>query len=129
MNFLVALVGWLIIAIGALGVIRPHLMAEWILAMPGEVRFYLTVIIRLLLGILLIVAAPRCRLPRFFYVFGVIIVLAAVALFFFGPVRLESIIRQISSLPGVIIRLLYAVTVLFGALLVYASARRGPKQL
>jgi uncharacterized protein YjeT (DUF2065 family) len=127
MNFIVALVGGLIVAIGALGIVRPHLMAEWILTLPSEIRFYLTVIVRLLLGVLLIITAPRCRLPRFFYVLGAIILLAALALFFFGPVRLESIIRQISSLPNMMIRLLYVVTVLFGALLVYASAKPGRK--
>jgi hypothetical protein len=128
MNFIVALVGWIIIAIGVLGMIRPHFMIEWMLTLPIGVRYYLAVVIRFLVGLLLIVAAPKCRLPRFLYVVGVIILLAAIALFFFGPVRLQSIIQQFSGLPNWLIRLLYAVTVLFGAVLVYASARRTRRQ-
>jgi hypothetical protein len=127
MNFVVALVGWIIVATGALGIARPHLMIEWLLTLPMGVRFYLAVGIRILLGVLLIVAAPRCRLPRFFYVVGVIVLLAAFALFFFGPVRLESIIRQTSSLPNSVIRLLYVVTLLFGVLMVYGSRKTRSK--
>jgi hypothetical protein len=127
MNFLVALVGWFIVAIGLLGIVRPHLMIEWMLTLPIGLRFYLAVIIRFLVGLLLIVAAPKCRLPRFLYVIGVIILLAAIALFFFGPVRLQSIVQQISGLPNSLIRLLYAVTVLFGGLLVYASLKPNRK--
>jgi hypothetical protein len=121
MNLVVVLVGWLIVAVGLLGVVRPHFAMEWIFAIPVGIRFYLIVIMRFLLGGFLILAAPGCRLPRFFYVAGVIILLAALALFFFGPLRLEAIMQQVSSLPNSIIRLLYVLTVLFGGVMVYAG--------
>ena len=75
MNFLIALVGSVLVATGLLGIAQPHLMLSWVLGWPGDVRFYVTVGTRVLLGLLFVVAAPKSRLPRFIRTF-----LAAAAL-------------------------------------------------
>ena len=124
MNLLVALVGWLIVVIGVFGAARPHLMIGWVLSWPADIRFYATVATRVLLGLLLIFAAPKCRWPRFMVTIGVITLLAAVIYFVIGPARLESIIQQMSAQPSATIQFLYLIAIVFGGLLIYSSSPR-----
>jgi hypothetical protein len=124
MNFLVAIVGWMIVAIGLLGIAQPHLMLSWVLGWPADVRFYVTIGTRVLLGLLFILAAPKCRLPRFIRTIGIIALIAGAVYFFLGRGRLELLIQWMFGQPSVFIQLLYAAAVLFGAALVYSSFKR-----
>ena len=124
MNFLVTLVGWLIVAAGLLGVTRPHLMLAWVLSWPSDVRFYVIVCERILFGLFFIFAAPKSRLPQFMYAIGGITLLAGIAFIFLGSNRLETIVRWMFIQPNLFIQTMYAVAVLFGALLVFAGSRR-----
>jgi hypothetical protein len=126
MNFLVAIVGWMIVAIGLLGIAQPHLMLSWVLGWPADVRFYVTIGTRVLLGLLFILAAPKCRLPRFIRTIGIIALIAGAVYFFLGRGRLELLIQWMFGQPSVFIQLLYAAAVLFGAALVYSSFKRRP---
>jgi hypothetical protein len=126
MNFLVAIVGWMIVAIGLLGIAQPHLMLSWMLGWPADVRFYVTIGTRVLLGLLFILAAPKCRLPRFIRTIGIIALIAGAVYFFLGRGRLELLIQWMFGQPSVFIQLLYAAAVLFGAALVYSSFKRRP---
>ncbi|HAF16520.1 MAG TPA: hypothetical protein DCK99_23035, partial [Blastocatellia bacterium] len=114
MNFLVAIVGWMIVAIGLLGIAQPHLMLSWVLGWPADVRFYVTIGTRVLLGLLFILAAPKCRLPRFIRTIGIIALIAGAVYFFLGRGRLELLIQWMFGQPSVFIQLLYAAAVLFG---------------
>jgi len=124
MNFLVAIVGWMIVAIGLLGIAQPHLMLSWVLGWPADVRFYVTIGTRVLLGLLFILAAPKCRLPRFIRTIGIIALIAGAVYFFLGRGRLELLIQWMFGQPSVFIQLLYAAAVLFGGVLVYSSFKR-----
>ncbi|HAK06681.1 MAG TPA: hypothetical protein DCO65_05345 [Spartobacteria bacterium] len=126
MNFLVAIVGWMIVAIGLLGIAQPHLMLSWVLGWPADVRFYVTIGTRVLLGLLFILAAPKCRLPRFIRTIGIIALIAGAVYFFLGRGRLELLIQWMFGQPSVFIQLLYAAAVLFGGVLVYSSFKRRP---
>ncbi len=126
MNFLVAIVGWMIVSIGLLGIAQPHLMLSWVLGWPADVRFYVTIGTRVLLGLLFILAAPKCRLPRFIRTIGIIALIAGAVYFFLGRGRLELLIQWMFGQPSVFIQLLYAAAVLFGAALVYSSFKRRP---
>ena len=127
MNFLVALVGWALVATGLLGIAQPHLMLGWVLGWPGDVRFYVTVGTRVLLGLLFIFSAPKCRLPRFIGTIGIIALVAGAVYFFLGRGRLDSLIQWMFGQPSMFIQLLYAVTILFGAALIYSGSRRRSK--
>jgi uncharacterized membrane protein YuzA (DUF378 family) len=127
MNFLVALVGWALVATGLLGIAQPHLMLSWVLGWPGDVRFYVTVGTRVLLGLLFIFSAPKCRLPRFIGTIGIIALVAGAVYFFLGRGRLDSLIQWMFGQPSMFIQLLYAVTILFGAALIYSGSRRRSK--
>ena len=65
MTVIVAIIGWLIVAEGLLGIIRPHLLLESVLGWSPNLRLYITVGSRIVIGLFLFLAAPNCRLPRF----------------------------------------------------------------
>jgi hypothetical protein len=124
MNFLVALVGWVLVATGLLGIAQPHLMLSWVRGWPRNVQFYVTVGTRVLLGLLFIFAAPKCRLPRFIRTIGIIALLAGAVYFFLGPGRVDSLIQWMFGQRSMLIQLLYAVTILFGVALIHSGSRR-----
>ena len=124
MNFLVALVGSMLVATGLLGIAQPHLMLSWVLGWSRDVRFYVTIGTRVLLGLLFIFAASKCRLPRFFRTIGIIALVAGAVYFCLGRGRVDSLIQWMFGQPSMFIQLLYAVTILFGVALIHSGSRR-----
>src|ERR1017187_3885328 len=93
--------------------------ARLVLSWPSDVRFYVIVCERILFGLFFIFAAPKSRLPQFMYAIGGITLLAGIAFIFLGSHRLEAIVRWMFIQPNLFIQTMYAVAVLFGALLVF----------
>jgi hypothetical protein len=122
-NLTVALIGWLIVATGLLGIARPHLIPTAVLGWPPEVLLYVTVGTRIVLGLLLFFVAPSCRLPRFTRVIGVIAFASGIVTALIGASRLESIVQWMSARPTGIIRLLYALDIVLGAFLAYSGSK------
>jgi hypothetical protein len=123
MNFIVALIGWIIAAIGLLGIAQPHLMPTAVLSWRPDLLLYITVGTRIVLGVILFFAAPSCRLPRFTRVIGVIAFLSGIVSAFIGASRLESIVQWMAAKPTGTIRLLYALDVVLGAFLAYSGSK------
>jgi hypothetical protein len=123
-NLIVALIGWIIVAIGLLGVARPHLMPTAVLGWPPDVLLYVTVGTRIVLGLVLFFAAPSCRLPRFTRVIGVIAVLSGIVSALIGASRLELFVQWIATKPSGVIRLLYALDIVLGAFLSYSGSKK-----
>ena len=124
MNLIVALIGWIIVAIGLLGIARPHLIPTAVLAWPPDLLVYITVGTRIVLGLLLFFAAPSCRLPRFTRVIGVIAVLSGIVSALIGASRLESIVQWMSAKPSGVIRLMYTLDIILGAFLAYSGSQK-----
>jgi hypothetical protein len=123
MNFTVALIGWIIVAIGLLGIAQPHLIPTAVLSWRPNLLLYITVGTRIVLGLLLFFAAPSCRLPRFTRVIGVIAFASGIVSAFIGASRLESIVQWMSAKPTGTIRLLYALDLVLGAFLAYSGSK------
>jgi len=124
MNLIVALIGWIIVAIGLLGIARLHLIPTAVLAWPPDLLVYITVGTRIVLGLLLFFAAPSCRLPRFTRVIGVIAVLSGIVSALIGASRLESIVQWMSAKPSGVIRLMYTLDIILGAFLAYSGSQK-----
>jgi hypothetical protein len=123
-NVIIVIVGWLIILVGPFGIASPHSLIDAVLGWPTAARFYFSVLTRVVLGVLFILAAPRCRLPRLIYVLGAIILLIGIVLFFLGADRVDEILHWFAACSELCIRFIYLVGILFGALLIYAGSKR-----
>jgi hypothetical protein len=124
MNVIVVIVGWLIILTGLFGIASPHSLIDMILAWSSTTRFYFTVIVRIVFGVIFIFAALRCRVPWLIYVIGTLALLAGIVLFFLGAARVDETVNWFAARSDLCIRLTYVVTTLFGVLLVYAGSKR-----
>ena len=124
MNIIVVIVGWLILLLGLLGIASPHSLVNAVLAMPSATRFYVTVIVRIVVGIIFLFAARRCRVAWLVYLFGVIILLSGIVLLFLGAGRLDGIVNWFAARSGAGLRFAYVVDVIIGALLIFAGSKR-----
>jgi hypothetical protein len=122
-NLIVALIGWIIVAIGLLGVARPHLIPTAVLGWPPDLLLYITVGTRTVLGLLLFFAAPSCRLPRFTRLIGVIALISGGVSALIGASRLVSVVQWMSAKPSGIIRLFYVLDIVLGAVLAYSGSK------
>jgi hypothetical protein len=122
-NLIVAFIGWIIVAIGLLGIAQPHLMPTAVLGWPPDLLLYITVGTRIVLGLLLFFAAPSCRLPRFTRVVGVIVFVSGIVSVLVGASRLESIVQWVAARPTRIIQLFYSLDIVLGALLAYSGSK------
>jgi hypothetical protein len=122
-NLIVALIGWIIVAIGLLGVAQPHLIPTAVLDWPPEVLLYIAVGTRIVIGLLLFFAASSCRLPRFTRVIGVIALISGGVSALIGASRLVSIVQWMSAKPSGIIRLFYVLDIVLGAVLAYSGSK------
>jgi len=124
MNIIVLIVGWLILLLGLLGIASPHSLVDAVLGMSSATRFYVTVIVRIVVGIIFLYAARRCRVAWLVYLFGVIILLSGIVLLFLGAGRLDEIINWFAARPDAGLRSAYIVDVIIGALLIFAGSKR-----
>ena len=124
MNIIVLIVGWLVLLLGLLGIASPHSLVNAVLGMSSATRFYVTVIVRIVLGIIFLFAARRCRVAWLVYLFGVIILLSGITLLFLGAGRLDGIVNWFAARSGAGLRSAYVVDVIIGALLIFAGSKR-----
>ncbi len=104
MNIIVAIIGWVIVAEGLLGIIRPHLLLEAVVSWSPDLRLYISVGSRIVIGLLLFFAAPSCRLPRFTRAIGIIVFVAGIVFALIGANRIGSIVEWISGKPSLVIQ-------------------------
>lgn len=111
---------------GLLGIARPHLLLAAVLNWSPDLLLYVTVGSRIIIGLLLFLAAPHCRFPHSTSAIGIIIFAAGIVYAFLGESRLETMVQFIATMPSGTIQLLYVLAVIFGAFLVYSgSAKKG----
>ena len=123
MTIIVLIVGWLILLLGLLGIASPHSLVDAVLGMSSATRFYVTVIVRIVVGIIFLYAARRCRVAWLVYLFGVIILLSGIVLLFLGAGRLDEIINWFAARSDAGLRSAYIVDVIIGALLIFAGSK------
>ena len=122
MPLLVALFGALIAAFAATGVASPATLLRAVSSFWSDGRgMWIAVVMRLVLGALLIVAAPDCRFPGAVRVLGFISIAAAVALPLIGTERVNTLVTWWTARPFSFIRAWSLLGVAFGAFLVYAA--------
>ncbi len=122
MPLLVALFGALIAAFAATGVVSPSTLLRAVSSVWSDGRgMWFAVAVRLVLGALLIVAAPDCRFPAAVRVLGIISIAAAGVLPLIGTKRVNTLVSWWTARPSSFIRAWSLFGVAFGAFLVYAA--------
>ena len=120
-QIIVLLIGVTVIVLAGWGIFAPEKLMTFVAsAMDKYWGIYIAVIVRLVLGSALIFVAPASLFPIVFQVFGVIAIVAAIALVLMGRERIRRFIAwwfERFSAPMVRLWLLFAMA--FGGFLVY----------
>lgn len=119
MSVIVAAVGWALIGMGALSVIRPTVLVRF-LSLPTQPLFLLVVIGRLVLGAALIGAASGSRFPTTLLVLGILTIVFSIAGLFFGLGGFRALISWFLSLPSGAVRIWGLFAVALGVFMVIA---------
>jgi len=113
------------VAVGLLGVsgfVRPTGLIRFVEKMwESPTGFRLAIAVRLVLGAVLIVAAPDCRFPQVIRILGILSLVAAAATAALGHERLRSFVEWWVGRPPVFVRGWSLVAFAFGCFLVYAA--------
>ena len=119
-QIVVLALGVLVCTMSVWGVVAPRKMMEVVTGiLDKDWGIHLAVVVRLLLGAALIIAAPGSRFPHFFEILGWIAVVAAVAIVIMGRERLRRFVALFTRMSDVMIRIWLLFGIAFGALLVY----------
>ena len=121
MSIVVIFIGALVILIGILGAASPDRLILLIGRWQGPSRLWTTVLIRLVLGVALILAAPSCRLPVVVSAIGILALISAVVIPILGQRRFDSFIDWCSRRRAVVVRSWSLAAVVFGGVLIYAA--------
>jgi hypothetical protein len=118
----VTLVGAVVVVFGLIGMAQPQRLMAWVKSAWLLDRLWLPVGIRLVLGAVLIHAAPDCRLPQAVRVIGVISIISAIVILLAGSQRVSAFADWWARQPPTFVRYWCLAATLFGGFLVFAGA-------
>ena len=120
-QIVVLALGAIICALSLWGFIAPEKLWKMINGvMEKDWAIHIAVIMRLLLGAALIIAAPQSRFPVAMEVLGWIAIVAAIAILFMGRDRMKKFIAWFQRKTNTMVRVWLVFGIAFGAFLVYA---------
>ena len=124
-NFLAMAVGFVIAAIGALGVAAPSALFEFGRSLQSAGALYVLAALRIALGAILVWAAPDSRTPRMLGIFGGLIIVAGIATPFFGLERSRALLDWWSTQGSLLARAWPVTAIIVGLLVAYVAVPRG----
>ena len=117
---IVFLIGLLVCVMSVWGCFVPDRLIKLVMrVVDQDWGIYFAVVVRLLMGAALIVAAPVSRFPVVFEILGWIAIVAAVALILIGRERIAALIAWFVRCPAWFIRLWLLFGMAFGGFLIY----------
>ena len=110
---------FILISIGY--VIRPEIMRTLIEFFKKENRLYLSASIRIVLAVVFFIAANQCHIPAVIITFGILFLIGALLILVLGPTRLRPMLEWWQSQSTWALRFLALVSLIVGALVIYAA--------
>ena len=121
MVLIAQMAGILITACGAIFLVSPALIRRWLNFWQTDAQLYWAIGLRLALGTVFVVAAPRCQVPGVILVFGWVTVAAGILGIVLGRARLRAMIQWYRERSDVELRGWAVLTLLLGALILYSA--------
>src|SRR5262245_41142720 len=104
MKQLALILSTFVAVVGAIGVIRPEALLGFARYFETPIGLYAAAGIRIVLGLALLVAAPRSRTPVVIRVLGAFVLVAGLLTSFAGPERVRAVVDWWSSRGGFVMR-------------------------
>ena len=120
-QIIIFLFGIAICIVCALGIYAPSRLIQAVIKNWNKTwGIYAAVIVRILLGVLLIIAAPETRFPVVFKTLGWLSIIAAIVIPFIGRTRLNRFMNWFTNLSPTLVRLWLLFGIVFGGFLIFS---------
>jgi hypothetical protein len=117
-------VGFLIFALGFIGIVAPGVLLAFGQCLLTPVGLYMAGALRVLIGVVLLGASCASRLPRTLRVCGMLAVAAGIATPILGVERAHAIMTWWMAQGSVVGRLWAMLAVVFGGVIIHAVGSR-----
>jgi hypothetical protein len=119
-GILAAVLGVAIAVLGVVGIATPSVLLEFGQSLQTPGTLYIVAAVRIMFGVVLILAAPGSRMPRTLRVIGIIIIVAGLLSPLFGLEFAQAMLTWFSNHGPIFMRAWASLAVVFGGFVVYA---------
>ena len=121
MAYLITAIGIFFLVVGVIYTVKPSIIRAFIdFAKVGN-RIYFLAPLRIVIGILLLVATPKATIVWIPGIIGAIAVISGVSVYFLGLARISAIMDWWKALPDNKLRIVTTLTAVLGVLLIYSA--------
>ncbi|MCM8771347.1 MAG: hypothetical protein NC936_05760 [Candidatus Omnitrophica bacterium] len=121
MLILVKIIGILSVALGAVILLNPKAMKQLIIFWNQGNRLYVAAILRILVGVIFLLAASQCRVRILIIVLGIVVIVKGIFIFILGLERVKSMLGWWQQRSFAIFRLLGLLALVLGAIILYSA--------
>lgn len=121
MNTVIRIIGIAMVFIAVAYFARPGILRHLMEFFKQGRRIYFVALIRFVMAIVFLLGANSCNLPWVIIAFGVLFILSGLLIFILGPEKIRGIFEWYERQSVMILRLLAAVALVIGALVVYSA--------
>ena len=121
MSKIVLVLGAAFVLFGAFAVVLPRVFRDWTGTFRSPAALRVVLLVRILVGLLLLLAAPYCRFTIFLQVFGALAVLAGAVMPMIGRARSDRLFDWWAGRSDGVVRGMMIVPVVMGAVLILAA--------
>jgi len=114
-------IGILIIILGSACLLNPTFIINQVTYFKQGKRIYLGAALNILIGALLLMNASQSKLMAVVVVLGILSLLKGISIFVVGTEKVKKLMDCVEGKPVSVLRMMAALTLVVGALLIYAA--------
>ncbi len=118
---LVTLIGVIMVALGAVYLVKPQVMKKSAKFWTNTIRLYLGGVLSILIGIIFLSAASECNSFWFILLVGILSLAKGLFAFILGPIKVKNIVGQIIKKPAKTLRVFAIVILVLGVMIIYSA--------
>jgi len=122
MASVVLIIGVIVLVISAAALLAPGVFRGMLRVFRPRGMLYVGAFIRIVVGIVLLLAAPECRFPLGVRILGVFTVVAGVVLPFFNKTAKNALFDWVAEMPNSGLRGFALMGIVLGAFLMYVAS-------
>jgi uncharacterized protein YjeT (DUF2065 family) len=121
MQIVVKIIGVFIVLMGIVFLLKPDVMKYLMRFMKKDKRVYLAGMLRFALAVIFLLGASECYQKWVIATFGILFLISGLGIFILGSERIRQIFEWYLKQPVFIFRIIAAVVLACGAIIVYSS--------
>jgi hypothetical protein len=121
MPILVSIIGGVITVAGIVFQIKPQIAKSMLEFFIEGKRLYIHAIARIIVAIIFLLAAQKCRIPWVIILLGVLMLASGIVIFGVNLEKIKSFLRWILGKFPLSIRILSSIAIILGIILIYSG--------